>query len=497
MKKVKKSSLGKQLRQLNYLIPGVVTHQVLQFECAGSEIKASRVQDCPAHKKPKENWSQKDYRNLVREKINVSWIGGEQVFIKVIHLPGESPEELRMMVELQLEKISPIPLAQLVWDIQVLPNPQPLPLPETDPEHPEEEIKQMYRYAIVVLMAERGAVEEFLTLLEESAFYADRIEFPFIHEILVQPQSGPRDGLYVYPMHCGAKILVINAWWTSGELQNIDMIYLPDDPSWKQVLQTQLNQVYYAGQLEGWLQGDFRWTLDMPYVEDPMLPEADWHEFMVSLYGETGTMEKRISASELAKLSCSLICSGVTANLLPTDLAQSYRQKYIDRLWLQGITAVILAYFLFCIVYFIGSAFADYQKARAENKVNALAGDFRTAQKLRAQVDLLQTQHSLKFAALDCYRLTAELMPEELKLTRLNFNGETLSYVGEAPADQIALVTSFNEALGRAMTYDENPVLFFTTVNPPTSAQKPGGGNILTWRFSCDLNMPEQRGIVK
>ena len=154
MKKDIKKTRSKQFRQVNFLIPGVVTHRIQQFECVGVEFKAPRSQDCPIHKKPKEDWTSKDYRNLFRKKINVSWASIEDVFMKVIHLPGESPEELRMMVELQLEKISPVPLAQLVWDIQVLPNPVLLPVPDADPEHPEEVVRPLYRFAVVVLMAE-------------------------------------------------------------------------------------------------------------------------------------------------------------------------------------------------------------------------------------------------------------------------------------------------------------------------------------------------------
>ena len=41
------------------------------------------------------------------------------------------------------------------------------------------------------------------------------------------------------------------------------------------------------------------------------------------------------------------------------------------------------------------------------------------------------------------------------------------------------------------MTYDDNPVPFFKKVAPPTSVQKAGAGDTLTWRFTCELNLPE------
>lgn len=494
-KKETKKSISKQLRLVNFLIPGVVTHRIQQFECVDADFKAPRSQDCPVHQKPKENWSQKDYRNLLRQKINVSWASVEDVFLKVIHLPGESPEELRMMVELQLEKLSPVPLAQLVWDIQVLPNPVPLPMPEPDPTHPEEKLNQMYRYAVVVLMAERSAIENFLALLEESAFHADRVELPFLHEILQSPET--RNGLYVYPMRSGSRNLAVTAWWTQGQLQNIDMIYLPVDESWKAIFPVQLNQVIWAGQVAGWFKDQFSWTLLAPAEDDEALPIGEWSALLSELYGE-GKLDKRMTEPELARLNCSLICSGPTANLLPPEFAGAYRQRYVDKLWLQGITATVAAYLLFCLVYFAGATVADFQKSRAEARVKLLEGDYQTAQKLREQLDLLQLQHSLKFAALDSYRLSAELLPSELKLTRFNFNGGSeISYVGEAPSEMIGAVTAFNEQLSRAMTYGNNPLPFFKKVNPPTSVQKAGSPDTLTWRFSCELNLPELNTEVK
>lgn len=489
MKKETQKSHSKQLRLVNFLIPGVVTHRIEQFECVGTEFKAPRSQDCPVHKKPKDNWTTKDYRNLLRTKVNVSWAAIEDVFLKVIQLPGEAPEELRMMVELQLEKLSPVPLAQLVWDIEILPNPVALPMPDPDPDHPEEVLKQMYQYTVVVLMAERASIENFLSLLEESAFHADRIELPFLHEILQSPAT--RQGLYVYPLRCGAKEMAITAWWTQGQLQNIDMIYLPADETWKTVFSAQLNQIVWAGQIAGWLDDDFKWTLVAPAEDDEALPMSQWSELLTNLYGE-GHQDKRMTDAELTRLNCSLICKGPTANLLPPEFVATYNHQYVDKLWLQGIVATVIAYLLFCFVYFGGTTVADFQKSRAEAKLQLLDSDYKTAQKLKAQLELLQLQHSLKFAALDCYRLTAELLPKELKLNRLNFNGGTeLSYVGEAPSDQYELVIKFNEELSQAMTYGENPVPFFKKVASPTSAQKAGAGDTLTWRFTCELNLPE------
>src|SRR4029079_11532778 len=64
----------------------------------------------------------KDFRSLFQRKLNVAWLPPENVFLRVIQLPHSEFNETLAMVELQLEKLSPFPVAQIVWTIQVLPH---------------------------------------------------------------------------------------------------------------------------------------------------------------------------------------------------------------------------------------------------------------------------------------------------------------------------------------------------------------------------------------
>ena len=52
---------------------------------------------------------------------NDAWLPSEKVFFCVLQLPLCEPSELSGMVELQLDKISPIPLGQSVWTYEVAP----------------------------------------------------------------------------------------------------------------------------------------------------------------------------------------------------------------------------------------------------------------------------------------------------------------------------------------------------------------------------------------
>src|SRR5260221_9174988 len=63
----------------------------------------------------------KSWTSLWQPKLNVAWLPPENIFLRVIELPKSSFGEMLAMVELQLEKLSPVPVAQIVWTLQILP----------------------------------------------------------------------------------------------------------------------------------------------------------------------------------------------------------------------------------------------------------------------------------------------------------------------------------------------------------------------------------------
>src|SRR5258708_35536808 len=102
----------------------------------------------------------KDWSTMFQRKLNIAWLPADQVFLRVVHLPASDPQELLSMVELQLEKLSPLPVAQIVWSMEPLPkvaeNLQP----------------------VIVIMPPRDLVEEFAGKLQSSGYRAVRLEVP-------------------------------------------------------------------------------------------------------------------------------------------------------------------------------------------------------------------------------------------------------------------------------------------------------------------------------
>src|SRR5687768_17218419 len=52
----------------------------------------------------------KDWQTLYKPRLNIAWLPADKVFLRVVQLPpADTFEETASMVELQLEKVSPLP----------------------------------------------------------------------------------------------------------------------------------------------------------------------------------------------------------------------------------------------------------------------------------------------------------------------------------------------------------------------------------------------------
>ena len=107
----------------NVLQADVEPRQLWQFDARNGGFALNRQQTA----RPGESFSNrliaKDWRSLFQRKLNVAWLPSEHVFLRVGQFPLSDFRETLAMVELQLEKLSPLPVAQIVWSIDLMPHP--------------------------------------------------------------------------------------------------------------------------------------------------------------------------------------------------------------------------------------------------------------------------------------------------------------------------------------------------------------------------------------
>ena len=448
----------------NVLHVGASTRQVWQFDARDDGFTLSREETGPTSGPLPGRLVARSWRSLWQPRLNVAWLPPESVFLRVAQLPQSSFEETVAMVELQLEKLSPIPVTQVVWSLQLLP-----------------QSAGSLQTAIVVL-AERKAVEVFLGQLEGQRYLADRLEIPVLDQLSATPVAG--DGAWIYP-EAGGKNTALVAWWYGRALQNLNFVMLPATGDRAASLKEQLTQMAWAGELEGWLTAPPPWHL----VADAATA-AEWEPLLRQGLAEPIVVTAPLKPAELAALTAKRAAQADRkVNLLPAEFSTRYQQQFVDRLWLRGLFATGAIYAGVVLIYFVALFVLSTQAGRMEDAVKASSNDYTNAMELKTRYQTLKGRQELKFAALECWNVTAELMPQSVTLDSFTFSeGRKVSFRGTAPADQSAELLNFNAAM-RKVTVNNQP-LFDPAKGEPFSSQAVGPGDV-GWSFGFELRRGE------
>ncbi|MBC8096670.1 MAG: hypothetical protein H7Y43_12745 [Akkermansiaceae bacterium] len=430
-----------------------------QFD--GASFNLDRELACRAGEPLPPGLVAKSWSSLYQKKLNIAWLPPEHVFIRVAQFPASAPDETRAMVELQLEKLSPIPVTQAVWTL-----------------HSVAGAKGSMQTIIVVIVS-RTVVEEFLGKLEAEGYLADRLELPLLDQL--QATQIREDGAWIYPVAQSARRTAMVAWWYGGMLHNVDLLTLPAPPNQAAGLRDQLMQMAWGGELDGWLTAPPRWHL----VADDALA-AEWQKSLQEGLEQPVEVVAPVLAKELAALTARRAAeSDPTTTLLPAEFATRYRQQFVDRLWMRGLGAVLGIYIALVLVYFIALSFLNYKTTGVEKQVAGLGVAYTNVLQLTAQVKILRERQELKYAALDSWQAVAETMPVGISLNSLNFSGgKKLSLNGSASADQAGAVIDFCDNL-RKFSVRGQPLFETSRNDPPRSQVVPGGG--ITWNYELEL----------
>ncbi len=406
----------------------------------------------------------KDWQTLYKPKLNVAWLAADKSFLRVLQIPpADTFQETAAMIELQLEKASPLPVAQIMWTFELLPK---------RPGHPQT--------AIVVIVA-RNVVEEFLGRLEKESFAPDRLEVPFIDQLLATKVTA--DGVWIYPASGQDESSCVIAWWCGGTLQSVSLLHLPPVEERGAFLREQIAQMAWAGELEGWITTPPRRFL----VATPAIA-AVWQPILQD--GSTPELEvvAPLADSELAKLTARRATRDpIPASLVPPEFTTRYRQQFVDRIWMRSLFAVVLLYMFGVLIYLAAVQYVEFQVADLERKVRDQSGSYTNALVLKDKVRVMQDQLNLQFAALECYKAMAQQIPEGVTLDSFNFQkGRTMSVQGTAPKDMMTKINDFSDSLRRILVHDEP---LFKNVTVPTIGVR--GTDLMGWSFTAELTKGE------
>jgi hypothetical protein len=407
----------------------------------------------------------KSWGDLWNPKLNVAWLPSDKVFLRVAEFPASNPEELLSMVELQLEKLSPLPLSQIAWAIE------PLPVPAAG-------LGTML--PVVLIIASRFEVEKQLGQLEQTGYLADRLELPELRQLLAAHK--PDDGIWFLPRGVEDNASVLIAWWYGGTLKNLTIANLTEPSRWEIELGDQLSQVAWSGELEGWYLGEphFHLLADIAAADT-------WKPVLEKVTGEPVTVDEPVGPGALAGLGAQEAATGAKgANLMPPDILERYRQRFIDSIWMRGLGTVVMLYLFGILLYFGALEFFKYQRNDLRGQVHELSGPYTNALLAKARVDVLQEQIALKFAALESLRAISAELPEGMILTSFDFSkGRKITLRGTVANEDISNVSKFHKDLSRLSVDGET---LFKNVSPPAMGGRSGS---MSWSFTAELNSAE------
>lgn len=447
----------------NVLAPGADARRLWQFDAKGQDFKLSReltvrgTEALPLS--VKKSWSE-----IWSAKLNVACLPSGRVFLRAAQFPKASFQETLAMVDLQMEKLSPMPVGQVVWTIHCLPHPTGT------------------QQTVILTVAARDAVEEFLGQLEGQGYLADRLEVPALDQLLATEAT--TDGAWVYPEALGGADSALVAWWYGGVLRSLDLLHLPPTPNSSAELGEQLSQMAWSGEVDGWLTSRPRWHLVVPPGVTPI-----WEMALRGALNEPLTLVVPVSPVNLAARTAKRAAAhDATSTLLPPEVGARYRQSFVDRLWMRGLGAVILLYLVGVAIYFSFFGVSWIRTSSVENQVASLSNDYTNALQLRARYDVLQDRQELKFAGLDCWKIIADRLPEGAALEGFNFNdGQRLTLNGSAPQDIVPALIDFDTDVRKAKKDGKD---FFKTSGERFS-YRAGPGGIVTWNLSLELKRTE------
>jgi len=414
----------------------------------------------------------KDWHTLFQPKLNVAWLPADKVFLRVVQVPKSDLAETQSMLDLQLEKLSPLPVAQVVWGFELIPS--------TAPPDAMTTLEGAMQTAIVIIVA-RTQVEEFLGQLETQGYLADRLELPLLDQL--RATAIKEDGAWIYPGAGGSPSSCLVAWWYGGTLCNLSLMHLPPSEKRGELLQEQLMQMTWAGELEGWLTFLPRFHL---VADEPNASE--WR----TLFKPEQSVEtiQPLTPGELAALTCKRATNGeVRTNLLPPEYTARYKQRFNERLVMRALGAIFVTYIILVTAYIGWTQVQSFRFGTKAETVASLGREYTNTIQIKERARVLQDQVDLQYAALDCYKAVADFLPSELMLEEVNFDhGRKLTLRGAAANVDRGKVVDFMDSL-RTVAPKGQPL--FKALDGPRLNTAPGNQQ-LSWAFSADLKRADE-----
>ncbi|MCH2385909.1 MAG: hypothetical protein MK293_11710 [Pedosphaera sp.] len=454
----------------NLLEPATEGSRLCQFSVSSKKVKLTGDLRVAEGDDPPAKAVGKDWSDLLSRKLNIATLPPEKVFLRVVELPECEPDELLPMVEFQIEELSPLPMAQTVWSAEAVPGSAGAEGNQT----------------VLVMIAERGVVEDRLDELEAVNYLADRVEVPLLRELV--PGEPREDGAHIQLVQGADSVLALVSWWFDGRLRDVNSFNLPDTAASRDALVEKINSIALAGEVAGWMP-------DEPACHLTKRGDVagDWNAALAKCFGRIREVEP-MSEVDLATAAVEFAARTTAPGLMLEDYSARNRQRFQDGLWMQGIKGAVALMLIGLLGFYVYGSMLKGTLDEKQELVTVRSNQYNGALLLKAKVETLEKQKALKYAALEAWHKVSTGLPGELKFTELAFaSGRTLDgntsrelrISGAADAGKATLIDDYQEALTRMERSDGKAL--FSSVRAETIRQDTRK-NQTVWSLKCEFD---------
>ena len=382
-------------------------------------------------------------------------VNSAELFCKRISLPTMDPAEVAQMAPLQIEKHSPLPLAEVVWSYEIL-----------AAEEGHSDVLIVFGKKENLVRCVSGFGDEFLP---------DLIDV----DLMLLWRGLQAQGVFKDKKFCGL------LWIDVPSKMAKCVLFEGGKPLVIEHLA--LEGMDATGLARAWsvLLLSAEAALGVAGIEELfLLSPADMRDAVsAELTSELRTTVTPIEASGALSPSMGLarraLRNGHTqVNLLPTDYVQRQQKKQF-RQQARLVGAIVLAAYVVAILGFLGiSQWRQFSMNRIDARLQELDADYAKARLLQAEVSFLIQKLDDRRSALETLRVVSESLPDQASLQLFNYRqtqGVELRGTAQSDSDVNDLLRKLKESN------------LFDQVRSGAIKNIPGRGSEVTFEITCSF----------
>jgi hypothetical protein len=352
-----------------------------------------------------------------REHRLVTSVSGEDVLCHILRLPATEPGELKQMLDLQIDSITPLPLEEVVYSFE-----------------PLETVEGQTR--VLVAIARKAKVNERIEALETAGLQAEIVSVDALAMFRALIQSSllaADDKLNVLVILGAASADVIV--YLQGAPVAVRSIVLGAEA--EPVLREELQRTIVAaeaGQPQRAMGG-------VTFLAQSPATKVLAEKVAGGLNAQTSFLTN--GAVPSAGLSLCLQCAGrqmATLNLLPDEWRQRRKTAAFRQRLIRGAIAVGVVYALVLAVFLTFLAVKKAQLHGVESDIRKRQVQFVKAKRLQSTLVTMRKQLDMSSSALEVLREVASRLPDNVKLNYFQYKkDQTVTLKAQAPSQALAL----------------------------------------------------------